>query len=180
MTILTIGHSTRPFDRFLAMLQREKAALVLDVRRYPVSRRHPHFSADRLRAALAAEHVDYAHAPSLGGHREPREDSPNTALRNGAFRGYADHMATAEFRDGLAQLVHRASLRSIALLCAEADPSRCHRSLLADALVLHGIPVLHILEEESRAHVPHRDARLAGGTVVYTHHPASEQVRILG
>ncbi len=180
MTILTIGHSTRLFERFLAMLQRENVALVIDVRRYPVSRRHPHYSKDRLRPALASGHVDYAHIPALGGHREPPDDSPNSALRNGAFRGYADHMATAEFKEGLAQVVRHASLRRTVLLCAEADPGRCHRSLLADALVLRGIPVLHILEEESRSHVPHRNARLADDTIIYQHQPASPQIKMFG
>lgn len=178
MTIFTIGHSTRTFERFLGLLQRENVELVLDVRRYPVSRRHPQFSRDWLSGALAAEQVDYLHLPSLGGHRQPREESPNTALRNGAFRGYADHMATAEFGQGLMRVINHASLRSTALMCAEADPSRCHRSLLADALVLGGSPVFHILEEGSPPHVPHQDARLTAGTIVYQRRPASAQVKL--
>ncbi len=180
MTILTIGHSTRPIERLLDMLQREGVALLVDVRRYPVSRRHPQFSQGPLRTALAARRVDYLHMPSLGGHREPRRVSPNDALRNALFRGFADHMATAEFRDALARVVHQASLRVTTLMCAEADPRRCHRSFLADALVLRAVPVLHILEEESRPHVPHRAARLVGDTVVYERKPAREQVRMFG
>ena len=151
--IFTVGHSTRPQDELLAILKEAGVALLVDVRRFPGSRRHPQFGKEALRTALARVAVAYRHEPDLGGRREPRPDSPNTAWRASAFRGYADHMASAEFRSALERLV--ADPRGpAALMCAEARPEQCHRQLIADALVLRGIEVVHLLAPGRRqAHV---------------------------
>jgi uncharacterized protein (DUF488 family) len=116
-----------------------------DVRRFPASRRHPQFGREAFAAGLEAAGIAYRHFPDLGGHRQPRPDSPNTAWRVAAFRGYADHMTTPAFQAALAALLEDARLRPTAVCCAEAVPWRCHRQLIADAAVARGIPVRHIL-----------------------------------
>jgi uncharacterized protein (DUF488 family) len=148
--VLTIGHSTRPIDAFLDLLRAHDVAEVADVRTIPGSRRYPHFGRDNLPSSLAAVHIGYVHLPGLGGLRRPRPDSPNTGWRNQSFRGYADYMQTAEFEQSLAQLIDRAAQRRVAIMCAEAVPWRCHRSLIADALVVRGIAVEHIMSETRR------------------------------
>lgn len=167
MIVFTIGHSTRTLVRFIELLRGAGVHGVLDVRRKPVSRRHPHFSRDRLAAALTAADIAYAHAEALGGHREPRADSHNLALRNAAFRGYADHMQTDAFASAVEELLHLAAERPTAVMCAEADPSNCHRSLLADALVARSIRVHHILEATVEEHVPHPRLEVEGLQVRY-------------
>jgi len=138
------------------------------VRSLPASRRHPHFSAAPLAAALAARGIAYTHLPALGGLRRARPDSANTALGDGALRGYADHMQTPAFEDGLKALLDLAARGRVACLCAEADPSRCHRALLADALVARGVEVLHLLSEASATpHRLHPRARVHEGRVSY-------------
>jgi uncharacterized protein (DUF488 family) len=165
----TIGHSTRGIEEFVALLRENGVGLLVDVRRFPVSRRYPHFTADALAASLAAAGIAYQHERDLGGHREPRPGSPHTALRAAAFRGYADHMGTPVFRDALARLQVKAASEPTAVMCAEADPQRCHRQLLADALVARGARVLHILGPgRLEAHVLHPAARVSpDGAVVY-------------
>jgi uncharacterized protein (DUF488 family) len=143
--IYSIGHSTRPLAELLALLRAHGVRQVVDVRRYPASRRHPQFARDALAAALAAAGIGYRHEPDLGGRRAARLDSPNTAWRNPGFRGYADHMASAAFAAALARLIGVAHERPTAMLCAEAVPWRCHRRLIADALVARGEAVGHIL-----------------------------------
>ena len=167
VTVYTIGHSTRPFDRFVELLAREGVRCIADVRTIPASRRHPQYNAEALAAALADRGVDYVHMPALGGRRRPRPDSPNTAWRNEGFRGYADHMAGDEFRGGLARLVEIAAVQATAAMCAEAVPWRCHRSLLADALVARGDTVLHILDAKTSPHTLTPFAVVEGGTVRY-------------
>ena len=167
----SIGHSTRPLDELTGMLRDVGVLTLVDVRRHPVSRRHPQFGRDALAAGLRAAGIAYVHEPDLGGHREPRADSPNTAWRNAAFRGYADHMATAEFARALARV---AALANAAVMCAEALPARCHRQLLADALVCRGLAVRHlILRGRSEEHVLHPRAVCTAGTVLY---PAAGQL----
>jgi uncharacterized protein (DUF488 family) len=165
----TIGHSTRPIDELIALLGESGVELLVDVRRFPVSRRHPQFGKDRLALALADVEIGYRHEPDLGGHRTPRQDSPNTAWREPAFRGYADHMDSPEFRDAVGRVLGRAALTPIVVMCAEADPRRCHRQLLADALVVRGAEVRHILGPGSlEGHVLHPKARLLSeGRIVY-------------
>ena len=142
--LFTIGHSTRALDDLLALLRAHSVRCLADVRRWPRSRRHPHFTADALAPALAAHDIAYRHFPDLGGWRSPRPDSPNTALR--PFRGYADHMQTPEFQRALDHLLGLAAALPTAIMCAEADPRRCHRLLLADALLARGARVLHVLD----------------------------------
>ena len=163
--IHTVGHSTRALAELVAILRDADVRCLVDVRRYPVSRRHPQFSRDALAGGLAAVGIEYRHEPDLGGHREPLPGSPNTAWRNPAFRGYADHMHTPEFAAALARL---ASLADAAVMCAEADPLRCHRQLLADALVLRGVPVRHLLARgQAKEHRLHPRAVAAEGGVTY-------------
>jgi uncharacterized protein (DUF488 family) len=167
--LYTVGHSTRRIDELVDLLRTPGIRLLVDVRRFPVSRRYPHFSAPALRASLAEAAIDYGHEVDLGGRREPRPDSPNTVWRASALRGYADHMATPRFAAALARLEQAAAARPTAILCAEADPARCHRQMLADALVGRGAQVLHILGPgRVEAHVIHPAARITPrGGIVY-------------
>jgi uncharacterized protein (DUF488 family) len=145
MLIHTVGHSTRTLLDLVALLRGHGIERVVDVRRFPASRRHPHFAGEALAAALRAEGIDYRHEPDLGGRRTPRRDSPHTAWRIEGFRGYADHMETPAFGQALARLLELAGEAATAILCAEALPWRCHRQLIADALVARGVDVRHIL-----------------------------------
>jgi len=142
--IYTIGHSTRELAEFLGLLAAHRVTQVVDVRRYPASRRHPQFARDALAAALDETGIRYHHEPDLGGRRAARRDSANTAWRSAGFRGYADYMETPEFEDALARLRDLARVGPTAILCAEAVPWRCHRQLIADALVARGEDVVHI------------------------------------
>ena len=143
--VYTIGHSTRVFPDFLGLLESQQIRHVVDVRRYPASRRHPQYAGAALEQALAAAGIAYTHEQDLGGRRQPRPDSPNTGWRSQSFRGYADYMNTDAFQAALARLIDHAQQSRTALLCAEAVPWRCHRQLIADALVARGHDVLHIL-----------------------------------
>lgn len=143
--ILTIGHSTRSSAELVRLLHGNGVDTLVDIRRFPGSRRYPQFGRDPLRLALAEAGIDYMHEPRLGGRRPARPDSPNTYWRHAGFRGYADYMATPEFRDALEDLVGLADGRTVAIMCAEAVPWRCHRQLVADALVAAGHRVAHIV-----------------------------------
>ena len=143
--IYTIGHSTRELGEFLGLLTAHAVTQVVDVRRYPASRRYPQFARDALATALGEIGVGYRHEPDLGGRRAARRDSVNTAWRSAGFRGYADYMETPEFEAALARLRDLARAGATAILCAEAVPWRCHRQLIADALVARGEAVGHIL-----------------------------------
>lgn len=147
--IHTIGHSTRRFDELRDLLRAHGVVQLADVRTIPSSRRHPHFSREHLEPALAAHAIAYRHFAALGGLRRPRRDSPNVGWRNESFRGYADHMQTEEFAAGLEELLSYAARGATAVMCAEAAWWRCHRSLLADALVVRGVTVLHIRSMDS-------------------------------
>jgi uncharacterized protein (DUF488 family) len=169
--IHTVGHSTRSIADFIALLCDAGVRVLIDVRRYPVSRRHPQFSREALRASLLSAGISYRHEADLGGHRDPRPDSPNTAWRLDAFRGYADHMATPAFQEALARM---AALEHAAVMCAEADPSGCHRQLLADALVARGLAVRHLLAPgRVEDHRLHPRAVRRGDVLVY---PAAGQL----
>ena len=168
MTVYTLGHSTRTADAFMALLAAHGIGGVADVRRYPGSRRHPHFAREALAAALRAAGLRYDWLPALGGRRTPRPDSPHVAWREAGFRGYADYMETAEFAEGLSALLALAAERPTAIMCAEAVPWRCHRQLIADALVVRGLTVLHVIDGGApRPHVLSRLARLDGDRIVY-------------
>ncbi len=168
--IFTVGHSTRPIEELLALLTGQGVQTLVDVRRFPGSRRHPQFSRDALAASLAEAGIGYVHEPDLGGRRAARPGSPHTAWRVDAFRGYADHMETPEFAAALDRLIRSSTEETVAILCAEALPWRCHRRLISDALVARGLPVLHILgpgradphELDPNAHV------LPDGRLVYS------------
>jgi uncharacterized protein (DUF488 family) len=167
--IWTVGHSNRPITALLGLLMGQSIGMLADVRRFPGSKRQPQFARERLESSLRAVGIGYRHFEALGGRRSrSREDSPNTAWRSASFQGYADHMQTAEFQDALAELMVLAATFSTAILCAEAVPWRCHRQLIADALVAHGWEVRHILGV--RKIQPHRlteFARVVQGQVTY-------------
>lgn len=167
-TVWTIGHSTRSADDFVGLLHQYRIESVIDVRRFPGSRRNPQFHTDALAATLRAAGIGYVHLVALGGRRRPRTDSPNAVWRNAAFRGYADHMASPEFRDAFAILTTLATEQRCAILCAELLWWRCHRSMIADDLVLHGWRVIHILDNDKSAeHAFREPARLVDDMPVY-------------
>jgi len=166
--IWTIGHSTRPIEEFIAMLTAHRVQKLVDVRTVPRSRHVPQFNKDALPKPLRAAGIHYLHMPSLGGLRRPRPDSPNSGWRNAGFRGYADYMQTPEFEAALEELIRQARQQRIAIMCAEAVPWRCHRSLIADALSLRGIPVEHIMNAASaRAHALTQFAKVDGFKITY-------------
>jgi uncharacterized protein (DUF488 family) len=165
---LTVGHSARPLEEFLRLLRAHGVTLVVDVRKMPRSRRSPHFNRDTLPASLRETGIGYVDLPGLGGLRRRKPDSPNAGWKNASFQGYADYMLTPEFERALQELIERARGERAALLCAEAVPWRCHRSLIADALTVRGIPVEHILSEKRTQ--PHRlreFARVEGTRITY-------------
>jgi uncharacterized protein (DUF488 family) len=172
--IFTVGHSTHPVDHFVALLQAHGVEELADVRTIARSRHNPQFAEDQLRVSLGQHAVGYVRIPALGGLRRPRPDSPNGAWRNVSFRGYADHMQTETFASGLAELLQRAARSSPAIMCAEAVPWRCHRSLVADALLVRGVEVLHIMSEKSAtSHALTQFAQVDGHRVTYPAGPAS-------
>ena len=168
MTVYTVGHSTRTLEEFLALLGAHGIGGVADVRRFPASRRHPHFGREALARALVAAHLHYDWLPELGGRRAARPDSPHVAWRTAGFRGYADHMESAEFHTGLERLLALAAARPTTILCAEAVPWRCHRQLIADALVARDVTVLHVTRPSAPdLHRLSSFARLEGDRVIY-------------
>ena len=166
--ILTVGHSRHPIDEFIALLRAHRIELLVDVRTVPRSRHNPQFNQDALPASLEAVGIDYRHMPELGGLRHARRDSPNTGWRNLSFRGYADYMQTPEFADALDDLIALGEAHPLAIMCAEAVPWRCHRSLIADALTARGIRVEHIMSAASRKpHTLTPFARVEGSRITY-------------
>jgi uncharacterized protein (DUF488 family) len=168
IVVHTIGHSTRPLDELIGCLSSFAITDLVDIRTVPRSRRHPQFETNALAVSLPAAGVRYEHLGALGGLRKPKKDSPNAGWRNESFRGYADHMASPGFEEGLARLHAIATAGRAAIMCAEAVPWRCHRSLVADALVARGAEVLHIMAPGKAS--PHRltsFARLDGERVTY-------------
>lgn len=164
--IYTIGHSTRALEELVVLLREHGIRRLADIRRFPGSRRHPHFSREALERSLPERGIEYVHLPELGGRRKPSGDSPNTALRNEQFRAYADHMTTREFREAVERLL--AFEGRTAVMCAEAVPWRCHRNLLSDDLLRRGVEVVHILGRgEAKRHEMSADARVDGDRVIY-------------
>src|SRR5450631_3662983 len=147
--VFTVGHSTLPIERFIALLQAYGIERLVDIRTMPRSRHNPQFNNTALAGSLTLAHLEYVHIQALGGLRHARKDSPNTGWRNGAFRGYADYMQSEEFQDALETLIQMSRQKRVAIMCAEAVPWRCHRSLVADALSVRGIPMVEILSEGS-------------------------------
>ncbi|WP_168625630.1 DUF488 domain-containing protein [Cryobacterium sp. BB307] len=148
-TVFTIGHSTHPFDEFVGMLHANTVQRLVDVRTVPGSRHNPQFGQTALETALPDAGIDYQWVKELGGLRKTSKDSINTAWRNQSFRGYADYMQTDEFADAVDRLVSLAEKQTVAIMCAEAVPWRCHRSLVGDALLVRGVEVLDIMSETS-------------------------------
>jgi uncharacterized protein (DUF488 family) len=167
-TIFTVGHSTLPIERFVELLKIYGIEQLVDIRTMPGSRHNPQFGSEALARSLQAAHIGYAHMPALGGLRHARKDSPNTGWRNKSFRGYADYMQTAEFAHALESLIRTGRQKRTAIMCAEAVPWRCHRSLVADALDVRGVPVIEILSETSyRAHALTPFACVDGTSITY-------------
>jgi uncharacterized protein (DUF488 family) len=166
--VWTIGHSTRPLDEFLGLLVHYQLEAVADVRRFPASRRHPHYAAASLSASLTGHGIGYRWLPQLGGRRRALENSPNTAWRNASFRGYADYIQTDEFAAGLEQLLELSGGARTAIMCAEAVWWRCHRALIADVLRVRGIEVVHILDmAHTTLHPFTSAARIVEGRLTY-------------
>jgi uncharacterized protein (DUF488 family) len=167
-TVFTVGHSTLPIDEFIVLLKTYGIHSLVDIRTVPRSRHNPQFNSDALASALRACDMDYVPLPALGGLRHPRKDSPNTGWRNESFRGYADYMQTDEFARGLDDLIALSRAKRTAIMCAESVPWRCHRSLVADALGVRGVPVIEILSSSSyRPHQLTPFARVAGTAITY-------------
>ena len=166
--ILTVGHSNLPLEKFVDLLAAHGVARLVDVRTVPRSRHNPQFNKDTLPAELARAGIAYTHCPALGGLRHPRKDSTNTAWRNASFRGFADYMQTREFAKAVEAIQRMAEAETLAIMCAEAVPWRCHRSQIADALAARGMPVEHILNPSRREeHQLTPWARLDGTRVSY-------------
>jgi uncharacterized protein (DUF488 family) len=167
-SLFTLGHSTHSLEVFLELLTAHKIRRLADIRTVPGSRRHPQFGKEELEKTLKAHGIGYLHISELGGLRRPRKDSINTAWRNASFRGYADHMQTPDFARGLDILLEAAGSARTVMMCAEAVPWRCHRSLVADALTARGIEVRHIMSRTKAD--PHKltpFARVEGTKVTY-------------
>lgn len=172
MAIFTVGHSTRSIEEFLNLLKRYQIDLLIDVRTVPKSRHVPHFNSEPLKRALEKEGIGYQHQKGLGGLRKPAKDSINLGWRNASFRGFADYMETDDFRTALEALVKLAAENKVAIMCAEAVPWRCHRSLIADALVVRNIEVSHLLSDtRSQPHALTLFAVADGSRITY---PAKE------
>ena len=166
--IWTVGHSTRSGEEFTQILKAHEIAVLVDVRTFPGSRRYPQFNKGELAEALNKIQIEYKHEPRLGGRRPPRPDSHNTAWRNAQFRGYADHMETDEFKNGVQELLELAANARVTVMCAEAVWWRCHRSLIADYLKVAGHDVVHILDlNKIQEHPFTSAARLVNGKLSY-------------
>ncbi len=166
--VLTIGHSTRTIEEFIRLLQAHAVTRVADVRTVPRSRHNPQFNRDTLPASLKTVDIGYTHIAALGGLRHTTKDSINTGWRNASFRGYADYMQTPEFAKTVDELIQLAGQDRIALMCAEAVPWRCHRSLIADALLVRGIQTEDIMSATRRqVHVLTRFAKVLGTRITY-------------
>lgn len=167
-TLWTVGHSTRTWDEFLALLREHRIERLVDVRHFPTSARVPWTNSKALSETLKEVHIAYEHMVDLGGYRKPRPDSENMGWRNAGFRGYADYMETPEFGAALDLLVARAQEARTAIMCAEAVPWRCHRGLLSDALVVRGLRVVHILGPgQTQDHTLTPFAKVKGGNLTY-------------
>jgi uncharacterized protein (DUF488 family) len=168
VTVYTIGHSTRPAAEFIATLQSFGIELLADIRTIPRSRHNPQYDQTELRKLLAAAHIEYLHLAGLGGLRHAKKDSVNTAWKNQSFRGYADYMQTPEFSGAVQNLISLATNQRTAIMCSEAVPWRCHRSLVGDALLVHGVEVEDIMAEgASKPHKLTPWAKVHGEQITY-------------
>lgn len=168
MTIFTVGHSTHPIDKFIGILEAHGIKRLIDVRTVPKSRHNPQFNTDALAASVRACGITYRRMAALGGLRHARKDSPNGAWRNASFRGYADYMQTEDFTAAVEQLMDHGRTANAAIMCAEAVPWRCHRSLIGDALLVRNVEVLDIMTATSaKPHTLTKFARVEGTKVWY-------------
>lgn len=166
--IFAIGHSTRPFDDFVKLLQAHEIKILADIRTIPQSRHNPQYAQASLARELDKHNIRYVHLKALGGRRKPKPDSINLGWENTSFRGYADYMQTREFENGLQQLLQLAETGRVAMMCAEGNPFRCHRQLVADALTACGISVYQIVSRKTaRQHELNPRARLENGRLIY-------------
>ena len=176
MRIYTIGHSTRKEKDFLELLHHFSIRTLVDIRTIPRSRWNPQFNRTTLEKSLPQSGIHYIHVAELGGLREPAAKSINIGLKNDGLRGYADHMQTAEFDEALGKIIALGHKQTIALMCAEADYTKCHRQLTADALTVRNVKVMHILNaDQVTAHVLTPSARVEGTTITY---PAGRQAKL--
>jgi uncharacterized protein (DUF488 family) len=175
LRIYTIGHSNRALEDFIALLTAHEITVLADVRKLPGSRRYPHFNAESLQEKLPEAGIRYIHFPQLGGLRKPAPDSPNGAWRNASFQAYADYMLTESFSHELDALIELAKTDRVAIMCAEALPWQCHRSLIADALVVRGIAVSHIMSATKLDEHALRDWAHVEGTRI-TYPPAQQEL----
>jgi uncharacterized protein (DUF488 family) len=173
--LYSIGHSTRTAEDFLELLRGHAVERLVDVRAFPGSRRYPHFGQEALRGLLTAAGIEYRHAPALGGRRKPRLGAPATAWRNAGFAAYADYMTTPEFRRAIDGLLLVASQRRTTVMCSEAVPWRCHRSMIGDAVVARGWDVTHILDSKTAPHELTRWAVIEGDEVRYPAEPEAQR-----
>ncbi|MGE0227122.1 MAG: DUF488 family protein [Dehalococcoidia bacterium] len=171
LRLWTVGHSTRSFEELVGVLRSPEAepiGVLVDIRTVPKSRRHPHFSLEALAAELPRREIVYVHLQALGGFRRPATDSTNGAWRNESFRGYADYMQTPAFEEAVAALLDVARGARTAVMCSEAMPWRCHRTLVADAVAARGVQVTHLLSAaKAQAHTLTSFARVEGERVTY-------------
>lgn len=166
--VLTIGHSTRTISEFIEIIKACKIKKVVDIRTIPKSRHNPQFNEDTLRESLKAVKIGYLHMKGLGGLRHALKDSPNMGWRNASFRGFADYMQTGEFEESLEELIEAAEKRATVIMCAEAVPWQCHRSLVGDALLIRGVLVRHIMSAgSSRDHTLTPWAKVKGTKITY-------------
>lgn len=174
-TVFTVGHSTRSLEELVRLLRAHGVERLIDVRTIARSRHNPQFNRETLSKALHNRRLGYRYMKSLGGLRHARRDSRNTGWRNASFRGYADYMQTTSFTEGLEKLIQLAKQKPTAIMCAEAVPWRCHRSMIADALVIRGIPVEHILTVgPTKPHALTKFAQVDGRQIAYPPLPAEQ------
>jgi uncharacterized protein (DUF488 family) len=168
IVIYAIGHSTRTLDGFIEVLQAHAITTLVDIRTIPRSRHNPQFNEDTLRTGLGKKGITYLHLKELGGLRKPRKDSLNTGWQNASFRGFADYMQTREFVSAVRRLMQLGKAGRTAIMCAEGNPFRCHRSLIADALTVRKVRVLHISGKTSaREHTITPFAKVQGTKITY-------------
>ena len=181
LTIFTIGHSTRTIDEFIDLLKTYAVTLLVDVRTVPRSRHNPQFNKETLPNTLKTQNIKYIHMAEIGGLRRPKHDSINLAWKNSSFRGYADYMQTKEFTENLLKIIALSRENCLALMCAEALPWRCHRSLISDALVARHIKVEHIISVNSCLnHQLSEMAHVEGTKITYPLYAKETPQRTLG
>jgi uncharacterized protein (DUF488 family) len=177
--IYVIGHSTRPIQKFLRILEAHSITMLVDIRTVPKSKHNPQFNSDALKASLAGAGIAYLHLKQLGGLRHPAKNSVNTGWRNLSFRGFADYMQTDEFEVGLDRLIRLGKSKNAAIMCAEGNPFRCHRSLVADALTIRGVQAVHISSErEGKLHTLTPFAKVDGQSIRYVEGQTSKETKV--